>query len=289
MTLQDHFLAIDSLRRFTAPSKTDPSFKYVQLSGGKPVRSRTATLVLYPVYDDNHYRALQLINDYDLLAAGIMHDKDKIDISNELDEDLTSQVDTSSESQLVSGTPDIENIPSEVDSSLKKIHDHLVIRFPNPKTNTAVAKYLGVSSNYVKMFSDKLLNDRLMYLTHFGYHDKVQYPYSDLFGPLSVRYLSIVESFKKRPSEILLDILLKIRRTPADQYIKSTNFFIDLVRAGHESVILRFRPIIKDAIIEHNFYANFLKQEGIREYDLKDHDLDYNPDGYLGRLLYNKN
>lgn len=287
MTLLDHIKSVDQLRKFTCSTKTKANYSFVQMLGGKPMRSRTATLLLYPAYDDNHYRALHLLNDYDLLCAGITHDRDVIDNPYELDEVLTSSgEDTSTEGQPSSDPPDIENIPSEVDPSLKKIHDHFVIRFPNPKTNTAVARYLGISSNYVKMFSDKLLNDRLLYLTHFGYHDKVQYSYNDLCGPLSVRYLSVVQDFKKRPSEILLDVLTKIRRTPKDEYIQSTNFFIDLVRMGYDSILVRYRPIIKDAIVEHNFYANFLKAEGIREFDLLNHDVDYNPSGYLGHLDY---
>lgn len=282
MTFDEHLLALSDLRDFTDHKASLRDYSYVQLSGGRVVRSRTATVLLYPLYDDSHFQALHRLRDMDLLFAGIQHDRDLLESV-----DASASLTDTSSGDSVQSPLDIENLPSEVDSKFKKRHDHIVIKFPNAKTNTAVAKILQVSSNYVKMFSDKLLNERLLYLTHFTDPDKVQYSKNDLFGPLRLRYDSIVVDFRKRPSEILLDVLQRIRRTPLDQYIKSTNFFIELVRDGFDSVLVRYRPIIKDAIIEHNFYANFLKQEGIREFEIDSkHPPDFNPDGYLGKLDY---
>jgi len=291
MTFEDHLRVIDEYRKYSDHIPGNVHYKHKQMYNGKQLRTRVACLMLYPIYDDSHYNALKILNDQGWSYVCAMHDHDKYDSNSGSELDIFSE---DSAEGVVSASPsdipeddvnfDPENI-KDGSTGLKKIHEHGVMYFENARTNTAVAKLLGINSVYVKMFRDKELNKRIGYLTHMDDLDKFQYSPNILYGPLRVRYAQINTEHLKRPSDLLQDILLEIKNSDMNKYIRSTDYFLKLIRNGYDSILTKYRPIIRDAIIEHNFYCNFLRQEGIREVGLD--KADYNPDSYCGRLEYN--
>lgn len=292
MTFSDHIAIIDEYRCFSDHHKGNVAFNHKQLYNNKPVRSRVACLMLYPIFDDSHYNALKIINNQGWAYVGIQHDHDRIDPNQLIAvSDIASKDDSEEVPPTSSAIPedavdfDPENI-YDSGTGLKKFHDHVVMYFENARTNTAVAKLLGINSVYVKMFHDSELKKRIGYLTHIDDLDKYQYNPNNLFGSLACRYSQVFREHLKRPTDLLQEIILDIKNTDKDKYIRSTDFFLKLIRNGYDMVLLKYRPIIRDAIVEHNFYCNFLKQEGIREYDLDKHSTDYNPDSYMGRIEY---
>lgn len=297
MTFQEHLSYIDELRKFSEHSRGNVKYSWVhRADNGKARRTRLATLMLYPVFDDSHYCAMKKLEELHISYSGISHDNDYLDndsdilvqdTSNGVGEQFTVPHSIIEDEDSPDFNPD--NLPSAFDSDKKRIHDHIVIRTEDGHTNTAIAKWLGINSVYVRMWPDNYLNNRLRYQTHLDNPDKTQYNPSNMYGCLSVRYAQVAREYCKKPTELLSDILVQIKRTNKTKYIHSTDFFIKMIRDGYDSCLKSFRPIIRDAIIEHNMYANFLKQEGIREFDLNDrNDLDYNPDSYIGHLDINK-
>ena len=94
-------------------------------------RDRKFCLLLYPLEDESHKNAIDVIKrSYDY--AMITHDSDLDEVGN-----------------------------------LKKTHTHLVIRFNNPVWNSALAKDLGIEINYIQKC--RSLERSLLYLVHYIY------------------------------------------------------------------------------------------------------------------------
>lgn len=151
-------------------------------------RDRKFCAVLYPD-DDSHVEAIAKLQSGGYNFAAILHDKD-------IYED------------------------GEHAGELKKPHWHVVTRFKNAVWNTAIAKELGITPNYLEACKD--VDAALLYLVHYGNEKKAQYDYEEAFGPLRLklatlladtdegtRVLSIVEIIENSPGPIGYSELLK--------------------------------------------------------------------------------
>lgn len=151
-------------------------------------RDRKFVAVLYPE-DDTHREAIEKLNSGGYNFAAILHDKDVYE-------------------------------DGEHAGELKKPHWHTVIRFKNAVWNTAIAKELGITPNYLEACKD--VDSSLLYLVHYGNDKKAQYDYEEVFGPLKLklatlladtdegtRALNIVEIVEKSPGPIGFSELIK--------------------------------------------------------------------------------
>lgn len=151
-------------------------------------RDRKFVAVLYPE-DDTHREAIEKLKAGGYNFAAILHDKDVYE-------------------------------DGEHAGELKKPHWHIVIRFKNAVWNTAIAKELGITPNYLEACKD--VDSSLLYLVHYGNDKKAQYDYEEVFGPLRLklatlladtdegtRVLNIVEIIENSPGPIGYSELLK--------------------------------------------------------------------------------
>lgn len=151
-------------------------------------RDRKFVAVLYPE-DDTHREAIEKLKAGGYNFAAILHDKDVYE-------------------------------DGEHAGELKKPHWHIVIRFKNAVWNTAIAKELGITPNYLEACKD--VDSSLLYLVHYGNEKKAQYDYEEVFGPLRLklatlladtdegtRVLNIVEIIENSPGPIGYSELLK--------------------------------------------------------------------------------
>ncbi len=132
-------------------------------------RDRKFCLLLYPLEDETHKNAIDIIKrSYDY--AMITHDSDLDEVGN-----------------------------------LKKSHTHLVIRFNNPVWNSALAKDLGIEINYIQKC--RSLERSLLYLVHYNEPDKFQYDIRKVQGNLKQKLLNYIKNSGKDESEKVLDLL----------------------------------------------------------------------------------
>ena len=185
-------------------------------------RSRLYVAVLYPE-DETHVACMEKLNTNGYNFAAILHDKDLYEDGDHKGE-------------------------------LKKPHWHIVLRFKNAVWNTAVAKELGITANYLESCKDQ--DSSLLYLVHYGKEDKAQYDYEEVFGPMRLklatlladtdegtRVLSIVDIVESSPGPIGTSELLK--------KAVAAGLYADLRRMGHLATCL---------VREHNYECYHLSQ-----------------------------
>lgn len=124
------------------------------MADSQKFRDRKFVMVLYPE-DPTHAAAIEKMKAGGYNFAAILHDKDVLETGE-----------------------------------LKKPHWHVVVRFKNACWNTAIAKDLGITPNYLEACKD--VDAALLYLVHFGNEDKYQYEYEAVFGPLRVRLSTLL-------------------------------------------------------------------------------------------------
>lgn len=121
-------------------------------------RDRKYIAVLYPD-DPSHVEAISRLNSGGYNFAAILHDQDVYE-------------------------------DGEHAGEVKKAHWHLVLRFKNAVWNTAVAKELGITPNYLEPCKD--VDASLLYLVHYGNDKKAQYEYEAVFGPLKLKLATLL-------------------------------------------------------------------------------------------------
>lgn len=158
------------------------------MSDSQKFRDRKFVAVLYPE-DPSHVACIEKLLSGGYNFAGILHNKDVYE-------------------------------DGEHEGELKKAHWHIVLRFKNAVWNTAIAKELGITPNYLESCKD--VDASLLYLVHYGNSEKAQYDYEEVFGPLRLklatlladtdegtRVLNIVEIIENSPGPIGYSELLK--------------------------------------------------------------------------------
>ena len=128
------------------------------MSDSQKYRDRKFVAVLYPD-DPSHVEAIEKLMSGGYNFAAILHDSDVYE--------------------------DGEN-----KGELKKPHWHIVLRFKNAVWNTAIAKELSITPNYLEACKD--VDAALVYLVHYGNPEKFQYEYEAVFGPLKLKLATLL-------------------------------------------------------------------------------------------------
>lgn len=181
-------------------------------------RSKTHMLLLYPE-DSTHVEALEKIKlNYEY--AYILHDKDVY-------------------------SEDGETYKA---GDLKKAHYHVVIRTNNSTWQSAIAKDLGITDNYVRKTGN--FENALMYLIHYNDIDKTQYNITEVQGPLVKRLKEAISKGEKSEGEKVTDLI---------DYIESCAFQISMAEFarycaanGYWAEFRRSGVIFLKILEEHN-------------------------------------
>lgn len=184
-------------------------------------RDRKFVMVLYPE-DSTHAAAIEKMKSGGYNFAAILHDKDVTE-----------------------------------DNQPKKPHWHVVVRFKNACWNTAIAKELGITPNYLEACKD--VDSALLYLVHFGNEDKYQYEFEAVFGPLKVRLSTLLAEPDEGARVLtLVDI---IESSPG--YMSYSELLKKSVAAGVYSDLRRMGSLGVALVREHNdsFYKDSLPAE----------------------------
>lgn len=120
------------------------------------VRTRNWSMILYPD-DPSHVDAISLLERCGYNYCAIKHDKDV-------------------------WTEDDPKLGDHEPGSTKKEHWHVVVKFPQAKWNTSLAKELHIDPNYLE--ACETLDGSLLYLVHANAPQKYQYDASECFGKL---------------------------------------------------------------------------------------------------------
>lgn len=174
-------------------------------------RGRVHMLLLYPE-DSSHVSALQFIEqNYDY--AYILHDRD-----------------------------------NDEDGVIKKAHYHVVVRFANATWNTAIAKELGITDNYVQQARN--IDNSLLYLLHYNDKDKTQYDFDEVKGPLKQRLVQALNNVNKNEGEKVGELIDYIKGYRGKIYF--TDFATYCAVNGYWSEFRRSASIFIKIIEEHN-------------------------------------
>lgn len=180
------------------------------MADSQKFRDRKFVMVLYPE-DSTHVAAMEKLKSGGYNFAAIKHDKDVTE-----------------------------------DGEKKKDHWHVVVRFKNAVWNTAIAKELGITPNYLEACKD--VDSALLYLVHFGNEEKYQYEFEAVFGPLKVRLSTLLAEPDEGARVLtLLDI---IEKTPG--YISYFDLLKKAVAAGVYADLRRMGTIGVALVREHN-------------------------------------
>lgn len=132
------------------------------------------------------------------------------------------------------------------DGELKKAHWHIVMRFKNAVWNTAVAKELGIETNYLEQCRD--VDGALCYLVHYGSDDKFQYEYEQVFGPLKLKLATLLADTDEGTRAMNLAQI--IEATPG--FISYTELLNKAVAAGLYADLRRMGHFAVGLMREHN-------------------------------------
>ena len=178
-------------------------------------RDRKFCAVLYPE-DDSHVEAMEKLQSGGYNFAAILHDKDVYE-------------------------------DGEHAGELKKPHWHIVLRFKNAVWNTAVAKELGITANYLEACKD--VDSSLLYLVHFGNEKKAQYDYESVFGPLRLKLATLLADTDEGTRA--LNIVEIVENTPGP--IGFSELIKKAVAAGLYGDLRRMGTFAVGMIREHNY------------------------------------
>lgn len=183
-----------------------------KLMKAEKIRSRKFCMLLYPLEDETHAKALEFIKlNYDY--ALIEHNKD----TNEKGE-------------------------------LKKSHTHIVISFSNAKWNTALAEELNIPVNYIEKC--RSFDNALEYLIHYNDDTKHQYSIDDVQGNLKSKLQQIMANDGKDENQKALELMRYIENHVG--FIDELSFFKYACSIGMYDVARRSSYILLRLIDRHN-------------------------------------
>lgn len=181
-------------------------------------RSRNFCFVLYPE-DKTHVDAVAKLSEgYKYLA--VLHDRDVYDADDTDDDALV-------------GTP-------------KKEHWHIVVKFPQARWNSAVAKELGIAENYVQKCVS--LESYLIYMLHADLPHKAQYDKSEAFGTMTKDLLRALQTVKT-PDEKALEVIDII---DSMGYCDMRTVIIECAKAGRFADLKQMGSWVPYLISDHN-------------------------------------
>lgn len=175
-------------------------------------KSRRHCLLLYPD-DPTHVRALDHIEHY-YRNCYILHDKDV-------------HADT---------------------GELKKPHYHVIVEYNNAKYNTAIAKELGITLNYIQECRN--YTSALEYLIHYNEETKYQYPLDDVKGELKAKLIKTLNTDQRSEDDKVMDLIGWINNYSG--HLSVTRFAQEAAERGMWDVFRRSAVIYIKIIDEHN-------------------------------------
>lgn len=176
-------------------------------------RSRKFCILLYPLEDETHKKAVEYIKlncDYAL----IIHDKDFND-----------------------------------NGEIKKSHTHIVLSFNNAKWNTALAEELKITVNYIQQCRN--YENALNYLIHYNDDSKYQYSLDEVKGNLKHKLEKIIKNDKKDENDKVSELTEYIENHIG--YLSVTDFMKYSCSIGMWDVARRSTGYFLQAIKEHNY------------------------------------
>lgn len=189
-------------------------------NNAEKVRCRNWCALLYPD-DPTHVRALELLEEHKYRFVAMRHDKD-----------------TWTEAECKDGA----HTPGE----LKKAHWHIVIKCKQARWNTAIAKQLGIATNYLQECAD--FDEAVLYLTHVNQPEKYQYDSSEAFGNLTAHLEKLL--LDDDEGMRVLEIVKVIDATPGEARYRDI-----LVHCCNNGLYGEFRRLgcgVKYLLDEHN-------------------------------------
>lgn len=196
------------------------------------IKKRNWTMLLYPE-DPTHKAAMETLAAGGYKYVAILHDQDTW---GEGESD-----------KYAAGEP-------------KKEHWHVVLKFPQARYNTAVAKELGIKENYMEACAN--FDAACLYLVHANAEEKHQYDPAALFGTLVSSVTKLLHDDDEGTR--VLEIVKCIDANPGRASYRDT-----LVWACKNGLYGEFRRLgsgVKWLIDEHNddLENEFVKQYGER-------------------------
>lgn len=199
------------------------------MSDPNKFRSRLYVAVLYPE-DPTHAECMEKLKTNGYNFAAILHDKDVYE-------------------------------DGEHQGELKKPHWHIVLRFKNAVWNTAVAKELGITANYLEACKDQ--DASLLYLVHYGNDKKAQYDYEEVFGPMKLKLVTLLADTDEGTR--VLNLVQIIEESPGP--IGYSELIKKAVAAGLYGDLRRMGTFATGLIREHNYYFHYfsLNNAGVQQ------------------------
>lgn len=178
-------------------------------------RNRSFHLVLY-ADDETHLKAYKIIQEK-YSYASIWHDRDILE-----------------------------------DGTIKKLHLHVVLHLSSPKSVTALANDLGITSNYIEICK-KDYKQSLLYLIHYNQKDKMPYKVEDVEGDLKQVLINYLSSISDENSDVIriIDLLDSIKEN-----LSLKEFIKILCNNGLYSCFRRSQYTFIQLLKEHNIYIN---------------------------------
>lgn len=180
--------------------------------------SRKFRILLYPD-DVTHCEALEYIEKHFEKYIYILHDKDE-----------------------------------EADGTLKKAHWHVIVEFPNSRYNTALAKQLGITKNYIRRCN--WINYASAYLLHVNNEDKHLYDISECKGSLVGKLKDLLNKGIKSECDKVIDIIEFIEEL--DCYCSYSVLIRYCCEVGVYDALRRGGTLIVRCLDEHN--AKYIKK-----------------------------
>lgn len=138
-------------------------------------------LVLYPLEDESHKKAIQyIVKRYSF--AFIHHNRDFYD----------------------DNIMDVDGNIIHSKGEIKKAHTHIVVCFNYQRTASSFAKELNIKENYI---DEDIKEHALPYLIHLYDSDKVQYDIDEVFGNLKNDLITIINKHHNNENQTILSIL----------------------------------------------------------------------------------
>lgn len=135
----------------------------------------------------------------------------------------------------------------KITGKLIKSHTHVVLQVSNPKWNTALAKELGITPNYIMKCDN--FNGALEYLIHFNDSDKFQYDISEVKGPLAIKVRRLLKNYDKDENDKVLELLDFIENS---NLLEISDFLRYCCSIGYYDVARRSSNYFMRLIDNHN-------------------------------------
>lgn len=153
----------------------------------------------------------------------------------------------------------------------KKYHFHVILRYKEARSISAVSKEFGISENYFQKISN--LDGALLYLLHKGYSEKLQYKEEEIKGGsiyLKDRLHKLLIKSELTDEDILINIAEYIKNSAKlGEYLDTFDLLDFVTKSGYLSIYKKYYIIVKDLLKESKSYKLVYTNENIKEINEK--------------------